>query len=89
MVLYVILYLSIAVTCGLTAFSVLGRINDEQAHLTFSMKMQPTKSSIGKNSMSLRSTLTHTQELIFFVPEDTATNYISLSLCEWVENESM
>ena len=31
----------------------------------------------------------HAEELIFFVPEDTAANYVALSLCQWFENESV
>lgn len=65
---------------GSTAFSVSSRRYNGQAQPIFSRKMQPTESGTVKSSKSLRSTLMYAQELIFFVPEDTAANYVALSL---------
>lgn len=65
---------------GSTAFSVSSRRYNGEAQPIFSRKMQPTESGTVKSSKSLRSTLMHAQELIFFMPEDTAANYVALSL---------
>lgn len=70
-----------AVIGGSTTFSVSNRRYDGKAQPIFSRKMQPSESGIVKNSKSLRSTLMHAKELIFFVPKDTAANYVALSIC--------
>ena len=60
------------------AFLMLGMLYYAEIRLEFSVKMKPTESGI-------KSTLMHVQELIFFVPEDTAVIYIVLCLCEWLK----
>lgn len=81
----VILCFFIAILCVSTAFLMLGMLYCGEAHLEFSMKMKHTESGIVKNSKRLKSTLMHAQELIFFLPEDSAANYIALCLCEWLK----